>query len=277
MEAIIMSFKLKEKQEAMKQAAIEYVSGETSMERIQQILHKYNISYASLFNSIKRYNLEYNKTYGRRVFFNEDYFANINSEDKAYWLGFIFADGNVKKTSSKCDKVNRLTIGISIKDQQHLEKFKSTIGHTGELYIEHHKKSYSTTPICYLHCNSIKMCEDLAKLNCLPSKTGYSNLPNIPQELLRHFIRGYFDGDGSISPYIFQITSNENILNQINNIISSALNVPLGKIRFYQRTNKAVDLRYIGKDLMPTIFHYLYDNATVFLERKYDAFLLITQ
>lgn len=76
---------------------------------------KYGICYASIYNTIKKYNLPYNKTYGRSIFFNEHFFHNIDTEEKAYWLGFIFADGSIIKTSKNMDKYNRLSICLSKK------------------------------------------------------------------------------------------------------------------------------------------------------------------
>lgn len=283
-----MSRKLNEKQEQMKQAAIEFASG-VSME---EVLEKYSVCYASVYNAIKRYDIPFKKTYGRQVFFDEDFFENIDSEEKAYWLGFIMADGCVAHTTTNKEVYNRVYLNVTEEDKDHLLKFKKTINHTGNFIIQIHEKSYSPTPLYYLHCNSTKMCNDLIKIGCNPRKTGNSCLPEIPENLMRHFIRGYFDGDGAISIYSqmdkrnplkpvarvkqeLSFTSDRNMLLQIQNVLVKECNVPHTKLKEYKRTTKAVTLRYGGKQQVKRIYEYLYTDATVFLERKYNKFSLL--
>ena len=83
-----------EKQKQMIAAAKEFIAGA----KPKEVMEKYGVCYASIWNAIKKYNLPYDKTWGRTVFFNEQFFENIDTEQKAYWLGFTFADGSVIKT-----------------------------------------------------------------------------------------------------------------------------------------------------------------------------------
>jgi hypothetical protein len=177
------------KQEAMKQAAIEFANGTL----IKLVMEKYSVSYASVYNSLKKHNIPYKKTYGRTIFFDEDFFEFIDNELKAYWLGFIMADGNVH--------THRITINSAEKDKEHLLLFMQHINHTGNLGFQVQEESFASSPIYHVRCNSHKMIQDLIKLGCLPRKTGYSILPSLADDLVHHFIRGYFDGDGCISIY----------------------------------------------------------------------------
>lgn len=124
--------------------------------------------------------------------FNENYFEKIDSFDKAYFLGLLFADGNVSNnfwTSS---------IGLHIRDTHILETFKKYIEFKDPLYIKPSRKD-----IVYLKINSVKLSNDLNNLGCIPNKSLILDWPiNLPKEFVSHFIRGYFDGDGSLSSHI---------------------------------------------------------------------------
>ena len=267
------------KQESMKQAAIEFANGAP----IQLVMEKYNVCYASIYNAIKKFNIPYKKSYGRTIFFDEDFFECIDSELKAYWLGFIMADGNVS--------THRVRINAGEKDREDLILFMQHINHSGKLGVQIQENSYAGTPIYHVRCNSHKMIQDLINLGCLPQKTGHSSLPHLSKHLIHHFIRGYFDGDGSISIYKqedkraphypdrikqeFAITSDRNILTEIQEILVNQCILPYTTLKSYKNTTKAVSLRYGGKQQISRIYNYLYKDANVYLPRKYKKFSLL--
>lgn len=262
-----MTEKQLKKQADMKAAAEEFIAGAA----IETVMKKYNVCYASVYNAIKKYNLDYKYTYGRTIFFNEDYFETIDTEEKAYWLGFIFADGSVGRTDKSVSSENRLTIGLSIKDKSTLEAFARAIEMPeNKIFHVYPKHSYSQSEMVYLYCNSIKMINDLKALGCHPHKTTHTEIPDIAEELIPHFIRGYFDGDGCVSGKSFEITSDGFITHQMQRVFMSELGFRKTKIREYRN---AFNLRYGGRNQLQKIFHYLYDNATVYMQRKYDKFL----
>lgn len=228
----------------------------------------------------------------RKNFFNEHYFKEIDTEDKSYWLGFLMADGYVTRTSPNEPSPNRLGLGISESDREHLDKFIQAINYHGNVIIDRSGGTYgSDTPLNVLHLNSRVICNDIISHGCKPNKTGYSSLPDLSDELMPHFIRGYFDGDGSISVYYqkdhrnpkyadrmkqeFAITSDFNIISQIQQILVEQCSLPETKLKSYKRTESAVSVRYGGKQQVLRIYYYLYQNATVYLQRKYDKFALL--
>lgn len=277
---------LKDKQNAILNAAKEFCNGAD----INYVMKKYNVCYASVYNGIKKFNLQYDYTYGRLNKINENYFENIDTEEKAYWLGFIMADGTVIKTNKNMKLYNRLKLALKLSDECHLKKLLKCIESTTE--IKHYTTKNNTTnysgndyTYCYVNCDSIKLTNDLIKLGCVPNKTYECSIPDIPNNLIRHFIRGYFDGDGSISIYKdsntkkirgeFSITSNYNMLTDIQNILIDKCNLKTTKIKTYKRTDKAGSLRYGGKNQLTRIYEYLYNDSTIFLERKYNNFKLL--
>ena len=256
---------LKVKQQNMKLAAEEFSKGAD----IKDVMKKYNVSYASIYNAIKRYKIDYEYTFGRTIFFNQNYFDNITEEHQAYWLGFIYADGTIVRTDENVSAHNRLQIGLSIKDEEHLKLFAKYINYPIDKLIYYTPpNSYTSSSMCYIQCNSLKITSDLIKVGCIPNKTTHSFMPKIPQNLIKHFIRGYFDGDGSISRN-FSITSEGNILHQMQNILMKECDLNKTKIPFRKNS---YTLSYGGRQQLTRIYHYLYDDSTVYLQRKYDKF-----
>lgn len=262
-------FKLKEKQESMKLAAKEFADGAD----IKTVMLKYGVSYSSVYNAIKRYGIDYKFTYGRKIFFNENFFSDIKTEEQAYWLGFLFADGCISKTDNGCSRENRITIAQSVKDFPHLKLFAESIDISEkEIKFYTPNGSYSQTEMVKININSMKMADDLKSLGFSGKKDQRVNIPSIERPLIRHFIRGFFDGDGCVSGNTFEITSSGEIPIRIQEILITELCFNKTKIRF---TKNSYNLRYGGKNQLKKIFHYLYDDANFYLKRKYDNFYAI--
>jgi hypothetical protein len=166
----------------------------------------YNILDHRTKKSIQKRASELNISYSG-IYYNENYFETINTPDKAYWLGFIYSDGWI----SKVDKVS-YTFGIelSIKDIGHLKKLKEVINYTGEIKVKDVKlkicnnKHVTESTICSLIISSKKIFYDLYDKGITQDKTYTKKFPSfdiVPEGLMSHFIRGLFDGDGSIGLY----------------------------------------------------------------------------
>ncbi|MDK0928420.1 LAGLIDADG family homing endonuclease [Clostridium perfringens] len=125
----------------------------------------------------------------------EDYFEKIDTEQKAYWLGFIYADGSI----TECDTYMRLEIGII--NKEHLVKFAECVGLPADVVKERKTCAKGVEYTSYrISVHSTKMCRDLCKLGATPRKSLTLKFPeNLRSDLIRHFIRGYFDGDGCVS------------------------------------------------------------------------------
>ena len=111
------------------------------------------------------------------------FFENIDNQDKAYFLGLMFSDGSVNSNCNQCY--------LKLKDEDVIIKFKEALKCDYPIiYKEFPWKSYT------LEISSKKICNDLVNLGCVPNKTKVLRFPNLKKGLIRHFIRGYFDGDG---------------------------------------------------------------------------------
>lgn len=163
----------------------------------KSLSEKYNICTWSVGNVLKKNNI---KSRIRKYKCNEDYFEKIDSKEKSYWLGLLYADGYVRKRKQSDGKHKQGGIvGISLKngDEYLLEKLIIDLESTYKL-----KKQIKDKFLSYkLEVNSSKMVNDLINLGCTPNKSLKLLPPNLADEFISHFIRGYFDGDGSIGRY----------------------------------------------------------------------------
>lgn len=132
----------------------------------------------------------------RKHQFNESYFDEINTETKAYWLGFILADAYIRNTKlKKC-----LVITLSTKDENHLIEFQKEIDFKGP--IKHLQKTIKgkTHKLSRLTITSSKLVRSLVKIGAssFKKKGSLQIIKYISNKLLRYLIRGLFDGDGMV-------------------------------------------------------------------------------
>ena len=197
--------------------------------------------------------------------FQRDYFKVIDSEQKAYWLGFIAADGCVGT------HMNTVRIDLKSTDKTHLEKLRSSI-HGDQPIVSSHRGAS-----CYLDMNSKDMVQDLIRYGITPNKslTLDINFDLIPFDLLHHFIRGYFDGDGSINYY----TRAPYWYDEWELSFISTAKVLLKFQELFNKPHKLFacgnNFRfcYKSKQDIKEVLEYMYQDATIYLDRKYEKVL----
>lgn len=204
---------------------------------------------------------------------NHNYFDEINTEERAYFLGFLVADGCVTKDVRKSGFLSkRITFCNSIQDKEIIEKFRDIVCPT----IEIKWKNRSSDTIIRKDQSSFKFTSEhmfdtlVEKYNINERKTHDINfiLPDL-DKYMRHFIRGFMDGDGHFRKnrleFIFTSTC---FMNQINTFFKAKGFITRetkveGKTLNYYRLHINVNKINIEK-----LYKILYENATVFLERK---------
>ena len=208
---------------------------------------------------------------------NIHYFDDINTPEKAYWLGFIMADGCICTSSKSCPN-SRLDIILKDTDGQHLEKLKAALYYSGDIIYKtiYDKRGFETRH-AELRVNSKDMCRALEKHSVTPRKTGKEEIPNtLPKILYTDFVRGFFDGDGSIAKgikehqYRFKLGSSSlKIIKQVQSWFADQ-----GICMNYEVETQYSMPFYIleksGVNDCLKIFHILYDNAAIYLDRKYN-------
>lgn len=213
---------------------------------IKECASSLNISRNKLYRLMSQW-----KITKKKVQFNEDFFENIDGEPQAYWLGFLMADGCVSLTQSP-----KVQIKLHPQDEGHLIKWHESIGSCAKLSTINNKYKQSA------HYSN-KMCQDLIRHGCIPNKSLLLKFPNIPKELLNHFIRGYFDGDGCIT-----FSNNRKISFVGTKEFLEELRGVLNAKGHFSVTGRAFDWGVHGNKITQRIIDYMYKNATIWLDRK---------
>lgn len=213
---------------------------------------------------------------------NSNYFNKIDTPEKAYWLGFLYADGCITKE-------NEIRLGLNETDEEHVIRFKNVLGAVNHKIIKGKKTIDGKDFIQSIFSIKDKqLATDLNKLGCMPGKTKLLTFPNykqVPLWLMPHFIRGEFDGDGSINYSVssyqrktdngkahrwkLQFVGTPAFLNGLKKVLNKD-NLALE----YHSESFAV-LSIGGNNQVEELGHYLWDNATedIALPRKKEKFI----
>lgn len=202
------------------------------------------------------------QSYGRTHTLNEDFFCGEITEEVAYWLGFLGADGNVYK--------NSIQISLGAKDQSHLCKFMDSIGYVGSPNYRSDNNTYQ------LRVNSKRMVQSLIRFGIFPNKSLSYSPPNVELlgEQARHYWRGMVDGDG----WVIQNSQKQKVVG-LCGTLSSCLEF-MDFLSLYGVETRATPHQNIngknhfstsigGNIIVPKVLWILYGNSKVFLDRKY--------
>lgn len=249
---------------------------------IDEIIYKYQKlkytvnrladEYKCSATTIKRYlilnNVWEKRPCYRKYNLNENYFDKIDTEDKAYFLGLLYADGY------NCESGNYVNLELHYKDKEILEKFNKYIG--SDKPLMYHKKK-GAEHSWRLNLASKKISYQLKLLGCYQKKSLTLKFPTkeqVPEHLIKHFIRGYFDGDGSI-----WFLKNSNRIKCMLCIVSSKefceklQEYMKGKIRTKKNWTNTRMVTLTKSEACIFFLNWMYENATIYLDRKYNMYL----
>lgn len=234
---------------------------------VPQIAKNYNIPQHKLYYELKKRKLTRSHIEKSRKFIaNFNFFENIDSEIKAYWLGYMFSDGYISSS-------NGYRVGITSKDIEHLSLFIEDLSATYPVKIYESETSYGTTRYGRVLIASQKMYDDLTSHGCVEHKSKKLRPPNLEKKFERYFIRGMYDGDGSIkksknakSGYSLSIVGTKEIIEWIKHRIS-------GSVWHDQKK----DIWYLDTSITLEILDYLYDKNARSLQRKLERVILARQ
>lgn len=242
---------------------------------IVECASKYNIGATTLTRYLKKEGID--TSYDTRKYsYNERFFQTIDTEQKAYWLGFIAADGSIINNGSV------LQITLQLSDKEHLERFIKDIDGDSEMVKERSQKANGKEyPAARVNVCSKILCNDLFNKGITPRKGFVLDFPDLNKEMLKHYLRGYFDGDGSISTngkyrkgdpkYAINIIATEKFLEEF---IVHMFDYGITRVKLQSKGPMKV-WNKCGINQILSVFHYLYDNSNVYLERKYQYFISI--
>lgn len=209
------------------------------------------------------------------------YFDCIDTEEKAYWLGFLTADGWI----SKNDESNAGVVGCELQygDLKHLKKFNKSINGNYQITDrwrpcmiskkDPSKKHHS----CVIRIYSITMYNALAKLGFTNNKTFDAHIPEIPKNLIRHYLRGYFDGNGcfTLTNKSFQLsflTASHLLYQDLKDVLTKNGFHLSDKEYITEFNTKMYQLNMNRISEKIQFLNYIYNDAKVYLDRKYKKY-----
>lgn len=204
----------------------------------------------------------------RKFNFDENYFEDIDTEDKAYFLGFIVADGSV----------NKKTLNISQKEPDILYEFKRYINFEGKVLKSKGRDIHT------INLYSEKTINDLYRLGIYSNKTMIVKYPEIPKDLEHHFMRGLFDGDGCISIHkkrqggrdttdrgqVNICSGSRDFIEEYVERLNKYCGITKNKIRCPKGTYNVIDWASFSD--IERFYDFFYKDATIYLKRKKETF-----
>jgi|LakMenEpi03Aug12_release.lakeMendotaPanAssembly.Ray.scaffolds.fasta_scaffold318108_2 intein-encoded DNA endonuclease-like protein len=242
------------------------------LKNLKKVAESFGVSLRPIKRILKKNNLELTN---RRFNVNHSYFRVIDSEEKAYWLGFLFADGCIRKNKTG----SQVVLKLSTKDENHLINFKN--GLESEHNISYHRSKTKTkkgedsfSNNCVIRINSNEMVTDLIRQGCSPRKTFTIDKPNIDEKYYKHFIRGFYDGDGNFFynedtkvSVVTIVCASKNFRNFIIEIMSKIPNI--GNIH---EDNSKYTIKITNIIGIIEFLSYIYDDSKIELTRKKEYY-----
>lgn len=227
---------------------------------IQEVSRQLSVNRSSVLKRLKKLDIHVpNRQTSTK--FNDRKFDVIDTEQKAYWLGFLFADGYLSASSYNME------LSLSIKDRTHLQKFADFLEYPNNVKTDSFRCRFSIT--------NKHLWGTLNKLGCTPRKSLTLKFPS-PEIfknplLIRDFIRGYFDGDGCV---YFTKTGRLScsILGTKEFITEMVKHIGIPRNLFQRNPDKNTFTVQYSHSTADSFCNYLYSDATIYLDRKYNKY-----
>lgn len=268
-----------------KEIVYRYENGTSS----KKLAKEYKVNQPVISKILKENNIILNKYYpkpgyGRKYTINEHYMDIIDCEEKAYILGLFYADG--------CNYTpdNMIILRLQCCDRHIIEEISKCFGSTYPIRLTNKKRCNPVWQNQYsIGWKSEHLSKQLTNLGCVHNKTYKLKFPEegiIPKELMRHFIRGYFDGDGCFScsetkwkhkKYTLHLVSTIDFCQGVIKFLADegvCKACYIDSKRYTEYGNNVTGcLKYYRREEMFQLLHYMYDNSNIFLHRKKQFFI----
>ena len=223
--------------------------------------------------------------YRKSFDFDESFFDKI-TEENAWVLGWLLSDGFVQKYK----KSFKFGIKVAEKDSDVIYKIKSLLKFTGNIYREEQwlKKTGKKYRQVRLQIGNKKIVEKLERMGIAENKTKNAKFLDIIKEtdnekIIKSFILGVFEGDGSIlfdekrKSLLFQIVGTKELLLDVQKYLIKYLKLGRTKLTNNIKGTNHFALRYRGRFQALKIFDWLYADANNYLDRKYERYLELSR
>lgn len=246
---------------------------------LREIAKEFNVCKTTITEVFKLLGLHSHgeeESYKKRAKVNIYKFDSIDTEEKAYWLGFLYADGCVSITK----KDYSVIIELAKVDLDHLIKFKKFLeDKRDDSYIKIYtkkKKGIKDTLSCFYRAHSKYLAQALVKLGCYPRKSLTLKFPDesifVRKELIYDFIRGYVDGDGCIFNSFGRIGIG--IVGTFDFLSGIQRYFPQFSKIYHGKGKKIYEIRCTSSKA-DQITYRLYEHASIYLDRKYERYVAL--
>lgn len=244
-----------------------------------EIARYFGTSQSVILNSLKRAGIPSRPTGKvRRYRLNENYFSRIDAEDKAYVLGLLHADGGMIERQGRVSTFYETCLQLHDDDRYLVEKVRDL------WYPDGDKPVHKTRNQCRVTVSSRIFFKDLGRLGCIPRKSLVLKFPKesqVPHNLMFHYLRGYFDGDGCIQ---HSLVRGKNANGSVSFVGSKDFILPLKRfLRRYIDTAITVGahshspqcyyLMFSAAHSIAVFYDLLYQGASIWMTRKRDRFI----
>jgi len=245
---------------------------------------KYNVSYTTVYNYLKKSNVKIRSAAmrARKYELREDFFDKIDTQEKAYFLGLLYADG------CNSTEANLVRITLTKNDKDILEKLSSLVYPNNDRPLgfqpgrinTFNSKQHKTKDSYVLRISNEKISQRLNQLGVTKNKTKIVTFPNFLNDILiPHFIRGYFDGDGSVSlkkdgQTMLSLLGTKRFCKSVQKIVRHNLNIN-STVCHAKKGSSMSQFVLHGNRVGPKFLDWIYENSTIHLNRKYNKYIEI--
>ncbi len=235
----------------------------------KKIADKYKVAETSVIKKAKKFGIDTKRDIDKNKYFNIYAFDTLETEEQAYWLGFLFADGYIRS-----DKHYRIELELKYSDIGHIKKFKDFLKDTRDDSIikERNRVSFGTNvKVAKYTVYNKHIVNTVISYGCFSGKSLILKFPDKSifkkKEIIIDFIRGYIDGDGCLCKngerLCIEVLGTYDVVSNIHKIFPEFPNI-------YEKGNQ-FELSCTGSKA-DLVAHKLYGNATVYLDRKYNKY-----
>lgn len=248
---------------------------------LRDISEKLGVTIDTLKRRLKELNIDHLDYSDYRAKYNVFVFDSIDTEDKAYWLGFLYADGNVRSDDGIHNN-NTVSTELNFIDYEHIIKFKTFMGDQRPDSIirvrerftaKGNKQKMAAYDVCNGHLR-----QSLIDLGCVPAKSLILKFPEEEifkeKDFVYDFIRGYVDGDGCL--YRSHDRLGISIRGTFEFLEGVKKHFPQQFTKVFSEVDprtKAVQYKLsCCSDKADQVAYKLYENSSIYLDRKFDKY-----
>ena len=243
----------------------------------KSLAKQYNVTNVSIRNILHEHNIELRTCWWESKKYKpiKHYFDKIDDENKAYFLGLLWADG--------CNNGRGVMISLQEGDESVLQTMSKNIFSNERPLTFIDKSKYDEKNAYRLTIYDVEILRVLQSFGLVEAKSLILKYPKegvIPKDLFRHFLRGYFDGDGWASlmhrynkwhviVLEWGIIGTKSFMTSMKQKIEEALKIKINKIT---KHSSVFRIRITKKQILEKLYRFLYSYSTIYLPRKKEKF-----